>query len=154
MSLERARAHLAKFGREGDILLSEVSTATVELAARALGVIPARIAKTLSVYGEEDPAILIVVAGDARLDNKKFKDAFGHKPRMLRPEDAERLTGHAVGGICPFGVPEGTPVFLDDSLKRFETVFPACGTSNSAVELTLAELEEYSRALGWIEVCK
>jgi prolyl-tRNA editing enzyme YbaK/EbsC (Cys-tRNA(Pro) deacylase) len=154
LSLERARTHLAKWGREGDIILPEVSTATVELAAQALGVGPERIAKTLSLHAEDGGAVVVVVAGDARLDNKKFRAEFGYKPRMLSHEDAERFTGHAVGGVCPFGLPEGTPVFLDRSLKRFATVFPACGTANSAIELTLPELFEYSRALGWADVCR
>ncbi len=155
MSMELARQHLAKFGRDGDIIVPEASTATVEEAAAALGVIPARIAKTLAVYDQTgEGAFIIVVAGDAKLDNQKFKARFGFKPHMLKGEDTERLTGHAFGGVCPFGVPEGTPVYLDVSLKRFVTVFPACGTGNSAIELTLPELEEYSLSLGWVDVCK
>jgi len=153
--MELARQHLAKFGRDGDIIVPEASTATVEEAAAALGVIPARIAKTLAVYDQTgEGAFIIVVAGDAKLDNQKFKARFSFKPHMLKGEDTERLTGHAFGGVCPFGVPEGTPVYLDVSLKRFVTVFPACGTGNSAIELTLPELEEYSLSLGWVDVCK
>ena len=153
LSRETAHAHLAKWGREGDIIIPEVSTATVELAALAIGVEPARIAKTLSVYHEET-ALLVVAAGDAKLDNRKFKDRFGHKPRMLNADDALRLTGHNVGGVCPFGLPDGAEVYLDVSMRRFETVFPACGTANSAIELTLPELEEYSLSKGWVDVCK
>lgn len=153
MSMEVARSHLAKWGRQDDIIVPEVSTATVELAAKALGVEPARIAKTLSVY-REDGALIVVVAGDAKLDNKKFRAQFGWKPRMLTVEDAEKFTGHAVGGVCPFGVSADVPVYLDDSLKRFVTVFPACGTANSAIELSLGELEQYSMSRGWVSVCK
>ncbi len=155
MSMELAQAHLKQFGRDGDIIVPKVSTATVEEAASALGVIPARIAKSLAVYdATKEGALLVVVAGDAKLDNRKFKDRFGFKPYMLKGEDTQRLTGHAPGGVCPFGVPKGTPVYLDDSMKRFESVFPACGTSNSAIELTLPHLEEYSLSLGWVDVCK
>lgn len=151
--MEIARTHLKQWGREDDIIVPEVSTATVELAAKALGVEPARIAKTLSLCNG-DGALLVVVAGDAKLDNKKFRAHFGWKPRMLSPEDALRLTGHAVGGICPFGVPEEVSVYLDHSLKRFVTVFPACGTPSSAIEMTLPQLEECSLSKDWVDVCK
>ena len=154
MSMESARAHLAAWGKDKDILMAQTSTATVALAAEAFGVEPERIAKTLAVYGVEDNALLIVAAGDARLDNKKFKLRFGLKPRMLNAQDTPRLTSHQPGGVCPFGVPETAQVYLDTSLKRFESVFPACGCANSAIELTLPELEQYSGAGGWVDVCK
>ncbi|MBP1926985.1 prolyl-tRNA editing enzyme YbaK/EbsC (Cys-tRNA(Pro) deacylase) [Sedimentibacter acidaminivorans] len=153
MSIEKVREYLKQYNREEDILEMESSTATVELAAQALGTAPARIAKSLSFqYGES--AMIIVVAGDAKIDNKKFKNEFGFKAKMLSPEDAIKFTGHAVGGVCPFALPNDVKVFLDESMKRFETMFPACGSSNSAIELTLGELEEYSISLKWINVCK
>ena len=153
MSMESVRAHLAKWGKDKDILVAEVSTATVTLAAQAFGVEPERIAKTLALYSA-DSAILVVAAGDARLDNKKFKLCFGFKPKMLSSEDTLRFTNHSPGGVCPFGVPEDVEVFLDVSLKRFGSVFPACGTANSAIELTLSELELCSNSKGWVDVCK
>lgn len=153
MSIEIARAHLKKFGREGDIQEPEVSTATVTLAAQALGVIPARIAKTISLHREEG-AMLVVVAGDAKIDNKKFKDRFGFKPKMLSADEALEHTGHAVGGVCPFGVPDAVDVYLDISMKRFDTVFPACGTANSAIEVTMDQLAEYAGSKDWVDVCK
>jgi prolyl-tRNA editing enzyme YbaK/EbsC (Cys-tRNA(Pro) deacylase) len=131
----------------------EVSSATVELAAEAVGCEPGRIAKTLSFMVEEHP-ILIVAAGDARIDNHKYKTRFGKKAKMLTPEEAETLIGHAVGGVCPFAVNDGVTVYLDESLKRYPTVFPACGSSNSAIELTMEELEKYSGFAAWIDVCK
>jgi len=152
--MESARAHLAALGRDGDILVAQTSTATVALAAAAFGTPPERIAKTLAIYGQEDAAILIVAAGDARLDNKKFKLRFGFKPRMLGGQDTLRLTSHEPGGVCPFGVPQTAQVYLDLSLKRFESVFPACGSANSAIKLTLPELEQYSGNSGWVDVCK
>ena len=130
-----------------------VSSATVELAAAALHCEPQRIAKTLS-FMVDGHAILVVAAGDAKIDNPKYKAQFGTKARMLSPQEVETLVGHAVGGVCPFAINEGTEVYLDVSLKRFETVFPACGSSNSAIELTIAELEQYSGYVGWIDVCK
>ena len=127
----------------------------MELAARAVGVEPARIAKTLSFYTKEkDAAILIVTAGDMKIDNSKFKHFFGMKAKMLSPEDVEPLTGHAIGGVCPFGNPKSAAVYLDVSMKRFETVFPAAGSGNSAVELTCEELEQHAHAKEWIDVCK
>lgn len=153
MAIDRARAHLKKYGMEDKVLEFEQSSATVELAALALGVEGARIAKTLS-YMVNDAPILIVAAGDVRIDNRKFKDAFHTKAKMLTAEQAETLIGHAVGGVCPFGINEGIKVYLDASLKRFETVYPACGSSNSAIELTIAELEETSGAVGWVDVAK
>lgn len=153
MAIERVREYLKRFGVEDRILEFEVSSATVALAAQALGCEEARIAKTLSfVHGEE--CLLIVAAGDAKVDNAKFKAQFGMKAKMLTPEDAQRLVGHAVGGVCPFAVNAGVPVYLDASLKRFETVFPACGNASSAIEMTLAELEQFSCAAAWVDVCK
>lgn len=132
----------------------EESSATVALAAEKVGTDPERIAKTLAFYDPEDPgkAVLVVAAGDARLHNGSFKRAVGGKPRMVSADDLERLTGHPVGGVCPFANPPGTRVFLDESLRRFETVYPAAGTASSAVPMTLAELESCSGALGWLEV--
>ena len=153
MSIERVRTHLAKWNMQDRIREFEVSSATVELAAQALNVEGARIAKTLSyMVGEE--TVLVVAAGDVRVDNRKFKDAFHTKAKMLTPEQAVELIGHAVGGVCPFGVNEGVKVYLDVSLKRFEMVFPACGSSNSAIELSIAELEETSGATGWVDLAK
>ena len=153
MSIEKVRAYFAPFGREGDILEFPVSSATVELAAQAVGVTPARIAKTLSFLIDER-CILIVAAGDARIDNSKFKHLFHTKAKMPTQEQVAALTGHAVGGVCPFANPAGVDTYLDVSLKRFNTVFPAAGSSNSAIELTCEELERYSNAAGWIDVCK
>ena len=154
MSLDNAKAHFKQWNREKDIMEFDASSATVELAANVIGVLPARIAKTLSFRGEDDHAILVVAAGDAKIDNKKFRDTFNMKARMLSPEDVLEQTGHAVGGVCPFGLVNPLPVYLDISMKRFETVFPACGSANSAIELTCDELFEYSYAKGWIDVCK
>lgn len=130
-----------------------VSSATVELAAQALNCAPERIAKTLS-FKIDDSAILIVAAGDAKIDNSKFKGQFHTKAKMLSADEVTELVGHAVGGVCPFAVKEGVAVYLDESLKRFQTVFPACGSSNSAIELTIPELERYSGSSQWIDVCK
>ena len=153
MSIERARAHLAKYGLKDRIRELTVSSATVALAAEALGCEPARIAKTLSFENGEG-AILILAAGDARIDNAKFKHRFGIKAHMLSAERVEPLIGHGVGGVCPFGVNEGIPVYLDESLRRFDTVYPAAGTAASAVMLTLPELERASEADGWVDVTK
>ncbi len=153
MSIENVKQYLARWGRDKDVLEFPVSSATVELAAQAVGVIPARIAKTLT-FKKEDGAIVLVTAGDARIDNKKFKAALGIKPKMLSPEEALELTGHAVGGICPFALKNPLPVYLDISMKRFNTVFPACGSSNSAIELTCDELFAYSGALDWVDTGK
>jgi prolyl-tRNA editing enzyme YbaK/EbsC (Cys-tRNA(Pro) deacylase) len=154
MSIEKVKAYFKQYGREKDILEFDISSATVELAAVAVGVIPARIAKTLS-FKTENGCMLIVAAGDARIDNQKFKARFGFKARMLTPEEAVDLTGHAVGGVCPFGIENpNVNVYLDVSMKRFETVFPAAGSGNSAIELTPDELEKYSNAKAWIDVCK
>ncbi|MFT4263920.1 MAG: YbaK/EbsC family protein [Nocardioides sp.] len=153
MSLDLARAHLARHGLAERIILTEESAATVELAAAALGVEPARIAKTLSFRGTEPgTAILVVLAGDARLDNGAFKATFGLKARMLGGDEVERLTGHAPGGVCPFGNPDTATVHLDESLRRFTSVLPACGSPNSAIELTPAQLEEITGHRGWVDV--
>lgn len=155
MSVEIVRNYFKENNIEKEILEFPVSSATVELAAQAAGVEPARIAKTLSFYTKEkDAAILIVTAGDMKIDNSKFKHYFGMKAKMLSADDVEPLTGHAIGGVCPFGNPESTAVYLDVSLKRFKTVFPAAGSGNSAVELTCGELETVAKAKDWIDVCK
>ena len=153
MSVEIVREYLKQFEKEQNILEFDESTATVELAARALGTEEARIAKSLTFY-KDDSAIVIVVAGDAKVDNKKFKDKFGLKARMLAPEDTVKYIGHAIGGVCPFALPDNIEVYLDDSMKRFKTMFPACGSSNSAIELTLDELEKISKYKEWVDICK
>ena len=153
MAIEKVREYFKSLGIEDRILEFEVSSATVELAAAALGCEGKKIAKTLSFSVNGEP-ILIVAAGDAKIANPKYKAKFGTKAAMLSYEDAEKLIGHAVGGVCPFAVNEGVSVYLDESLKRFETVFPACGSSNSAIELTIPELEKYSGFKEWIDVCK
>ncbi len=153
MSIERVRQYFEPYGMADRIREFPVSSATVELAAAALGCEGCRIAKTLS-FSVDGAAVLIVAAGDARVDNGKFKAFFHTKARMLSPQEAADLVGHAVGGVCPFGVNEGVTTYLDVSLRRFETVFPACGSSNSAIELTMPELEKYSQAKAWIDVCK
>ena len=154
MSIQIVKEYLTQFGRDGDVQEFPVSSATVALAAEALGVEPARIAKTLS-FADGDGAILLVAAGDAKVDNARFKAQFQKKAKMLTPDQALSFTGHAVGGVCPFAIENPqVRVFLDVSLKRFETVFPACGSSNSAIELTCDELEAYSNALDWVDVCK
>lgn len=153
MAIDKVRGHLKKWGRENDILEFETSSATVEMAARALNVEPCRIAKTIAFRGVEG-AILVVAAGDAKTDNRKFKTEFGFKAKMLTPDEVLECTGHPVGGVCPFGLKMSLPVYLDISLRRFDTVFPACGSSNSAIRLTCVELEEYSSCKRWVDVCK
>ena len=153
MSVEQVRVYLNRWNRGKDIIEMEISTATVELAAAALGVIPARIAKSISLKSSNNGALLVVTAGDMKIDNRKFRDRFGFKARMLKAEEALEYTGHAIGGVCPFALPPGVEVFLDISMKRFQTVFPACGSGNSAIELTPDELEEYSQSRGWLDVC-
>lgn len=153
MSVEKVKTYFKQFGMEDRVQEFQVSSATVELAAAALGCEPCLIAKTLSFMVENKP-ILIVAAGDAKVDNKKYKAQFGTKAKMLTPEEVTELVGYAVGGVCPFDVNDGVTVYLDDSLKRFETVFPACGSSNSAIELTIPELEIYSSFDSWVDVCK
>lgn len=153
MSIEKVKDYFRQYGMEGRVLEFPVSSATVELAAQALGCEPGRIAKTLSfLVGAR--AVLIVAAGDAKVDNHKYKAQFGVKAKMLSADEVTELVGHAVGGVCPFAVNEGVTVYLDESLKRFDTVYPACGSSNSAIELTIPELERYSGFAGWIDVCK
>ena len=153
MAIEKVRAYLAEHDMADRILEFEVSSATVELAAQAAGVEPERIAKTLSFHAG-DRVALIVAAGDARIDNQKYKAQFHTKAKMLRAEEAEQLIGHAVGGVCPFAVNDGCDVHLDASLRRFETVFPACGSANSAIELTPDELEKLCAPCTWVDVCK
>ena len=153
MSIERVREYFGKLGIADKIQEFEVSSATVELAAAALGVEGARIAKSLSFMLGESP-ILIIAAGDAKIDNSKYKHTFGQKAKMLSFDEVEPLIGHAVGGVCPFALNEGVAVYLDQSLKRFETVFPAAGSASSAIELSIPELEKYSLFTSWVDVCK
>lgn len=153
MAIEKVKAYFESRGMEDRVLEFPVSSATVELAAQAVGCEPARIAKTLSFMVDGDP-ILVVAAGDARIDNPKFKAQFHSKAKMLSADDAEALIGHAVGGVCPFAVNDGVRVYLDESLRRFDTVFPAAGSSNSAIELNMQELEEHSGSEAWVNVCK
>ena len=153
MSIENVREYFRKFNMEDKIIELKESSATVELAARALNCEPARIAKTLSFHLEDCP-ILILTAGDVKIDNKKYKEKFGTKARMLSFNEAETLIGHSVGGVCPFGIKEGVKVYLDNSLKTFQTVFPAAGSSNSAIEMNLDELEKYSNSIEWIDVTR
>lgn len=153
MSIELVRNYFKEFGMDKRILEFPVSSATVELAAQALNCAPARIAKTLSFNVNESP-VLIVAAGDAKIDNSKFKSQFHTKAKMLTPDEVITLIGHAVGGVCPFAVKDNVTVYLDESLKRFQTVFPACGSANSAIELTIPEMEQFSGFAQWIDVCK
>ena len=153
MSIETVKAYFASLGMEDRVLEFPVSSATVELAAAALGCEPCRIAKTLS-FSVGGAPILIVTAGDVKINNAAYKARFGAKAKMLTPDEAVTLIGHAVGGVCPFAVNEGVTVYLDESLRRFETVFPACGSGNSAIELTIPELEKYSGYTDWVDVCK
>ena len=153
MSIDKVRAYLGKFGYENKVQEFSVSSATVELAAIALNTNPARIAKTLSFMVDDSP-ILIVCAGDTKIDNPKYKEYFHCKAKMLEFSEVESLIGHAVGGVCPFAINENVKVYLDESLKRFDTVFPACGSSNSAIELTISELEKLSAPISWVDVCK
>ena len=154
MSIQAGKEYLKQFGLDGKVLEFDVSSATVELAAQAVGVEGKRIAKTLSFRIGED-AILILAAGDAKIDNKKYKATFSAKARMLTPDEVVELIGHAIGGVCPFGIKDGVKTYLDESLRRFDTVFPAVGSSNSAIELTPDELEKYAQNyVGWVDVCK
>ncbi len=153
MAIEKVKEFFRQYDMEDKVLEFETSSATVELAAQALHCEPCRIAKTLSFMGKEGP-LLVVAAGDVKIDNPKFKVQFSTKPKMLKPEEAVDLIGHAVGGVCPFAVNDGVKVYLDISLKRFQTVFPACGSANSAIELTMEELEKYSSSAAWVDVCK
>ena len=155
MSIEIARAYLEKYGMADRIREFDVSSATVELAAKAVGVEPARICKTLSFKLKDGTGILVQVAGDARVDNKKYKECFGEKARMLSPEEVPEYTNHEIGGVCAFGVTrDNVRIYCDDSMKRFETVFPACGSSNSAAELAPVELFEISCSLAWVDISK
>lgn len=153
MALDKVKEYFRQYGLEDRIQEFDSSSATVELAAAALGCEPQRIAKTLSFLADGH-AVLVVAAGDVKIDNPKYKKQFGVKAKMLARDEVEALVGHAVGGVCPFAVNEGVDVYLDVSLKRFETVFPACGSSNSAIELTIDELEKHSGSAGWVDVCK
>ena len=154
MSVEKVKAYFARFGIEDRVREFEVSTATVELAAQAAGVEPARIAKSLS-FKLDERTILVVAAGDVKVDNSKYKATFGGKAKMLTAEEVVERIGHAVGGVCPFAVNEGVEVYLDESMRRFETMFPAAGSSSSCIELTLPELEKYSSNFtAWVDVCK
>ena len=155
MSIDRVREYFKQYGMGDRILEFPVSSATVELAAIAVGVEGARICKTLSFKDGEDGCILIQTAGDTKIDNRKFKDTFGFKAKMLTADEVLDFTGHAVGGVCAFAIENPkVKIYCDDSMKRFETVFPACGSDNSAIELTCEELYQYSKAIGWIDVCK
>lgn len=153
MAIDKVREYLKQYGRDTDILEFDTSSATVEMASNALGVEPGRIAKTLS-FKTEEGAMLIVAAGDAKIDNSKYKAEFGVKAKMLTPEEALEFTGHAVGGVCPFGLAKALPVYLDISMKRFATVYPACGSSNSAIKLTCDELERLAKCTKWVDVSK
>lgn len=153
MSIDKVREYFKKYNMDNKVLEFDVSSATVELAAQALHCEPCRIAKTLSFLVGEAP-ILIVTAGDAKIDNAKYKAKFGKKAKMISFDDVETVIGHGVGGVCPFAVNDNVTIYLDESLKRFETVFPACGSSNSAIELTIPELEQYAAYTEWVDVCK
>ena len=153
MSIERVNAYFKQYNMNQRIIELQESSATVELAAQALGCEPERIAKSLSFMVEDKP-ILVICAGDVKIDNPKYKENFGTKAKMLAPDEVVHLIGHAVGGVCPFGINEGVAGYLDEALKRFTTVFPACGSANSAIELTIPELEQYSGYEKWVDVCK
>lgn len=155
MSIDSVKAYLKPFGKDASVLEFPVSSATVELAAEAAGVIPARIAKTLSFLHKDGHCILVTAAGDAKIDNSKYKQQFGCKAKMLSPEEVVAFTGHSIGGVCPFDIQNSdTEIYLDCSLKRFPSVFPAAGSSNSAVEMTCEELFACGKAKGWVDVCK
>ena len=153
MSIEKVKEYFKQFNLETKIQEFPVSSATVDLAAKALNCEPCRIAKSLSFLVNNN-AILIITAGDTKVDNKKFKEIFQTKAKMLTPEEVKTLIDHEIGGVCPFAVNEGVKIYLDESLKRFTTVFPACGSANSAIELTIEELEKYSNYKQWVDVCK
>ncbi len=153
MSVEKVKAYLEQFGAASGVMEKEVSSATVELAAQALGVEPARIAKSLT-FGNNEQVIMVVMAGDVKTDNRKFRDTFGFKPRMLKLDEVEEKVGFSPGGVCPFGVNEGVEVYLDRSLQRFETVFPAAGSGNSMIELSLEQLAQYGGSKGFVDVSK
>lgn len=153
MSIEKVKAYFKRFNMEDKVIVLEQSSATVELAAKALGIEEARIAKTMSFLIDENP-ILVVAAGDAKIDNKKYKEKFHTKAKMIPFDFVEKYIGHTPGGVCPFGINDNINVYLDNSLKRFQTVFPAAGSSNSAIELNINELEKYSNSKEWVDICK
>ena len=153
MSFEKASQYLRGIGLEDRIIVPEASSATVELAAQAIGVTPGEIAKTLSFLTKEGP-VLVIAEGTARVDNHKYKETFHTKAKMIPGDQVEDLIGHAPGGVCPFGIHDGVPVYMDESLRKYETVYPAAGDDHSAVRLTVDELEKASRACGWVDVCK
>ena len=153
MSFEKASGYLRSIGLEDRIIVPEASSATVELAAQAIGVTPGEIAKTLSFITKEGP-VLVIAEGTARVDNHKYKETFHTKAKMITGDRVEELVGHAPGGVCPFGIQDGVPVYMDESLRKYEIVYPAAGDDHSAVRLTVAELEQASRACGWVDVCK
>lgn len=153
MAIEKVREYFKQYGIEDKIQEMEQSSATVELAAQAVGVEPARIAKTLS-FKKGEEVLLVVTAGDQKIDNSKYKHFFGTKAKMLTPDEVMERVGHPVGGVCPFAIPEDVAVYLDESMKRFDMVYPACGSGNSAIGLTCEELEKYSKAREWVDVCK
>lgn len=153
MSLQKVKEYFETVGIKKEITEFDTSTATVELAAEAIGCVPARIAKTMAFFKDES-CILIVTSGDTKIDNAKFKSTFGVKAKMVPFENVEEVVGHAAGGVCPFGVNEGVKVYLDASLKRFDTVFPACGSHNSVAEFSISELEKYSNYISWVDVCR
>lgn len=154
MSIETAKNHLSRWQRDGDVIILGQSSATVELAAVALGVKGAEIAKSISLYNNDGGVILLVVSGHRKVDSRKFRDDFGLKAKMLAFEDVEPLVGHPVGGVCPFGVNSGVKIYLDESLKQFNFVYPACGSANSAIKLSIGELEEFSEFEKWVDVTK
>lgn len=153
MAIEKVRAYLDEIGLGDRLIEPKHSSGTVEEAALALGCEPKEIAKTIAVYAKDTP-LLVVVAGNAKLDNKKFKERFGFKPHMIKPEMVEQVVGHAPGGVCPFAVNTGVEIYLDESLKRFERVYPAGGNAHSAVKLSINELETASKSIAWVNVCK
>jgi len=153
MSFEKASKYLQELGLQDRIIVPEASSATVELAAQAIGVTPGEIAKTLSFLTKEGP-VLVIAEGTARVDNRKYKDTFHIKAKMIPGDQVEDLTGHAPGGVCPFGIREGVPVYMDESLRKYDIVYPAAGDDHSAVRLTVDELEKAARAVGWVDVCK
>lgn len=154
MAIEKVREYFRALGMEDRIQEFDVSSATVALAAEALGCEQAHIAKSMAFQGKDGGCLMVVASGDGKIDNRKFKDAFGMKAKMLSADETAQMVGHAVGGVCPFAVNDTVLVYLDVSLRRFETVYPACGSSNSAIGLRCAELEQYSNAVGWVDVCK
>jgi len=154
MGIETAKQHLSRWNKDNDMMILDQSSATVDLAAEALGVTGGEIAKSVSFYDKNGGAILIVTSGTARIDGRKFKDEFGLKAKMISSEDVEPLVGHPVGGVCPFGVKPEVKVYLDDSLRRFKWVYPACGSGNSAIKLSPEELEQISECIRWVNISK